>query len=65
VLLSPPLGRASLVDATLFGLPVTVLYAFGVWGLLVAGAYLLADALSAGDSALDSARDGTRDRADG
>lgn len=45
VLLLPPVGSIALIDATLIGLPVPVLYVFAVWALLIAAAISLARAL--------------------
>ena len=45
VLLLPPAGSIALIDATLAGVPVPVLYVFAVWALLIAAAAGLSGAL--------------------
>ena len=42
VLLMPPLIGVSLVDGTVAGLPIPLLYVFAVWAALIAGAAVLA-----------------------
>jgi len=42
VLLTPPVATAAAVDGRLLGVPVAVIYVFGVWAALILGARLLA-----------------------
>lgn len=50
-LLMPPGIGVSLIEAKIFGLPAPLLYVFGVWGLLIVAALLLAGPLSEADEA--------------
>lgn len=45
VLLMPPIARIFLIDGTLGGIPVPLLYVFAVWSLLIAGTAWLSRAL--------------------
>ena len=51
VLLMPPMVKSGLITDTIFGLPFALVYLFGVWGLLVAGAAMLARPLRDSDRA--------------
>ena len=48
-LLLPPLAGLFQMETKLFGLPVTLVYLFFVWALLIAGAARLASRLSEND----------------
>ena len=48
--LLPPIANIFLIDARLFGIPVTVIYLFVAWGALIAGAAWLAPRLRAADN---------------
>ena len=61
VLLLPPVGSIALIDATLIGLPVPVIYVFAVWALLIGVAASLARSL---DQDMPSEGDAT-DQPDG
>ena len=50
VLLLPPIVGVAHVDAKLAGVPVPLLYVFGVWTALIVVALLLAGPLSRGDT---------------
>lgn len=43
----PPFAQVVLVDASLFGLPIPLLYIFTVWAALIFGAAVMAGPLSA------------------
>jgi len=47
-LLTPPLAGIAEIDAKIGGVPVTLIYLFVVWALLIAGARYLAGSLRAG-----------------
>ena len=49
VLLMPPIIGISLVDMKVAGIPVTVLYVFLIWALLIVGAAVLARPLRDSD----------------
>ncbi|MGI9374385.1 MAG: hypothetical protein ACR2OJ_18010 [Hyphomicrobiales bacterium] len=46
MLLLPPVGSIALVQTSLAGIPLPVLYVFLVWGLLIAAAAALAPSLN-------------------
>ncbi len=50
VLLLPPLATIFLIDGTLAGVPIPLLYILIVWGLLIAGGAVLARPLRENDS---------------
>lgn len=50
LLLIPPIADVFQLDARIGGIPVTALYLFAVWGLLIAGAALLSRKLRSADS---------------
>jgi len=52
-LLMPPLASIFHADAKLGGVPVTLIYLFAVWALLILGAARLARALRTMDEAAD------------
>lgn len=54
-LLTPPGIGVSLIDAKIAGLPVPLLYLFGVWGLLIVAALLLAGPLGETDETSSTA----------
>ena len=41
VLLMPPIGGLARIDGTIFGIPIPLAYMFGVWAVLIIGAFLL------------------------
>ena len=45
VLLLPPFAGLFQIDGKIFGLPVTLVYLFSVWALLILGAWRLASRL--------------------
>lgn len=49
VLLTPPLAGISLIDGSIGGLPIPLLYVFAVWILLISGAALLSRPLVESD----------------
>lgn len=57
--LMPPMVHVGLIGETFFGLPFALLYLFGVWGLLIVGAALLAKPLRDSDKLI--ARKGETD----
>lgn len=58
----PPLAGISLIDEKIAGLPITLIYIFLVWALLIAGAAFLAGRLlDSNQSALTSDRQPTED----
>ncbi len=49
VLLTPPLAGISLIDGSLAGVPIPLIYVFAVWILLIVGAGLLSRPLTESD----------------
>jgi uncharacterized integral membrane protein len=47
ILLLPPFVHIAKIDAYIFGLPLTLIYIFAVWGALIIGAAALAPGLEA------------------
>jgi hypothetical protein len=54
MLLLPPFAAVFEVEGRLFGLPVTWVYVFAVWAVLIAGAALIAGRLSEPEGAHDA-----------
>lgn len=46
VLLLPPMVSISLLDTKIAGIPLTLIYLFAVWALLIAGTAMLTRALA-------------------
>jgi len=55
VLLTPPLAGVSLIDGSLGGVPIPLIYVFAVWVLLIVGASLLSRPLTESDDFAASA----------
>lgn len=55
VLFMPPIVGVSQIDAKIGGVPVPLLYVFGVWALLIVAAMLLARRLSGSEISSGSA----------
>lgn len=55
VLLTPPLAGVSLIDGSLGGVPIPLIYVFAVWILLIVGASLLSRPLTESDDFAASA----------
>jgi len=53
LLLLPPFAAVFDIEGRLFGLPVTWVYVFSVWALLIAGAWFLAGRLSDAEGGQD------------
>lgn len=51
ILLGPPLIRIFAAPAAAAGIPLIILYIFGVWAAIVLGAYLLARRVDASEGA--------------
>ena len=51
VLLLPPVGAAALLDVTVFGLPLPLVYVFTVWASLIAGGALVSRRLQGAEAA--------------
>ena len=54
VILMPPVIGISLIEGSLFGIPIPLLYVFAVWGALIAGAAALARPLLETDASPSS-----------
>ncbi len=61
LLLLPPVGSISLVDGSLAGLPIPVVYVFAVWALLIAAAAGMARPLDSDAEQDTAAQDGPAD----
>lgn len=59
VLLMPPIVRTSLFEGSIFGIPFTVFYMFGVWAFLILGAAVLSPHLRESDKALQNLDSGS------
>ena len=55
VLLLPPVGAAALLDETVLGLPLPLVYVFSVWALLIAGGALISRKLQGDGEARETA----------
>lgn len=58
ILLLPPVASIFAIDATVFGLPLSAAYVFGVWALLIVGARSVGRRLRAREAAM-AERDGS------
>lgn len=55
VLLMPPIGGLARIDGSIFGIPIALAYMFGVWAVLIIGAFLLSRPLRDTDKPLPPA----------
>ena len=56
VLLLPPIARVFQLDGKIGGIPIALVYVFAVWGMLIAGTFLLARRLREADGGSDGDR---------